>query len=229
MNQHHTLINATLAELFSGCCQEQAKGVKDKSSGYSFELFRRALEQHDNDAWFGIQQQFRPLFARWVLEAAHFELDHFRVEDLLQTALARFWYALSDSDQPLAERFPCAGALLKYMKCCVQTACLEWQRGELRQQRLERRLALATIIDMPQRPLEADWLQKAHISRCEDVRHWLEECCQDEAEKLVYRLTYEENLKPRQIAAQHPGQFPAVQDVYRIKLRLYRRIQRALG
>ena len=58
------------------------------------------------------------------------------------------------------------------------------------------------------------------------MRHWLAEHCWDEAELLVYRLTYEEDLKPRQIVAQHPEHFPAVQDVYRIKLRLYRRVQR---
>ncbi|MCA9900457.1 MAG: hypothetical protein KC433_19835 [Anaerolineales bacterium] len=33
-------------------------------------------------------------------------------------------------------------------------------------------------------------------------------------------------LKPRQIVARHPEHFPDVKDVYRIKLRLYRRIQR---
>jgi len=44
----------------------------------------------------------------------------------------------------------------------------------------------------------------------------------------VYQLTYEEDLKPRQIVAQHPEHFPALQDVYRVKQRLYRRLQRAI-
>ena len=76
------------------------------------------------------------------------------------------------------------------------------------------------------RPLEHHWSQKVQASRCTAVRHWLAEHCRNEAELLVYRLTYEEELKPRQIVAQHPEHFPAVQDVYRIKQRLYRRIQR---
>ena len=79
------------------------------------------------------------------------------------------------------------------------------------------------------RPLEQLWSQKVHDSRCTAVRRWLAEHCRNEAELLVYRLTYEEELKPRQIVAQHPEHFPAVQDVYRIKQRLFRRIQRSFA
>ena len=78
-----------------------------------------------------------------------------------------------------------------------------------------------------ERPLEQLWSQKAHDSRCTAVRHWLAEHCRNEAGTLVYRLTFKEELKPGQIVARHPEYFPNAQDVYRIKQRLYRRIQRA--
>lgn len=41
------------------------------------------------------------------------------------------------------------------------------------------------------------------------------------------QLTYKHQPKPGQIVTRHPDHFPDVQDVYRIKLRLYRRIQRS--
>ncbi|MAT96143.1 MAG: hypothetical protein CL608_03285 [Anaerolineaceae bacterium] len=156
------------------------------------------------------------------------DVDHFIVEDLLQIAMERFWYRLSAAERPLAKRFSCTGALLKYMKLCLKSACREWQRGEMRQHHLHKRLAVT--VDAPvRRPLEQHWSQKAHDSRCTAVRHWLAENCRNEAELLVYRLTYEQELKPRQIAAQHPEHFPAVKDVYRIKQRLFRRIQRSFA
>ena len=147
------------------------------------------------------------------------------VDDLLQIALERFWRCLSGAERPLAERFSCTGALLKYMKQCIKTACREWQRGEYRQARLQKRLSV-TVDGPVRRPLELHWSQKVAANRRTAVRHWLAEQCRDEAETLVYRLTYEENLRPRQIVARHPEHFPAVKDVYRIKQRLYRRIQR---
>lgn len=225
MDQHRTLKGAGLSQLIAGCSQEQAQ--LSPTNEYCFELFRRALDQGNERAWINIQQQFRPLFIRWVLESVAVEVDHFIVEDMLQVALERFWLALSVSERPLAERFPYLGALLKYMKLCIKSACWEWQRGEMRQDRIHRRLVAATFAAPVQRPLEQLWVQKAEAARRDGVRRWLLEHCQDEAEMLVYRLTYEEELKPRQIAARYPEYFPAVEDVYRIKLRLYRRVQRA--
>ncbi|MBK7893446.1 MAG: hypothetical protein IPJ90_00810 [Anaerolineaceae bacterium] len=177
-------------------------------------------------AWASIQQQFHPLFIRWVLESVTTPVDHFVVEDMLQVALERFWMALAAPNQPLAERFPYLGALLKYIELCIKTACLEWQRGELRQDRIHKRLVAATSSGSVQRPLEQLWSQKAEATQRENLRHWLEDHCQDEAEKLIYQITFEEELKPRQIIARHPEHFPDVKDVYRIKLRLYRRVQR---
>jgi hypothetical protein len=226
MNQHRTLDKASLPHLIAGCCQEQTQ-ISPKR-GCCFDLFCRAFDLRDERAWFAIQQQYRPLFFRWAFESFTVEVDHFVVEDLLQVALERFWVCLSAAERPLTERFSHTGELLKYMKQCIKSACREWQRDEMRQHRLQNRLAVA--IDAPvRRPLEQHWSQKAHDSRCTAVRHWLEEHCRNEAELLVYRLTYEEELKPRQIVAQHPEYFPAVQDVYRIKQRLYRRIQRTFA
>jgi hypothetical protein len=226
MNQYRTLNKVSLPQLIVGCRQEQTNISSVR--GCCFELFRRAIELGDDHAWFAILQQYRPLFARWVLESVTVEVDHFVVEELLQISLARFWHYLVAAERPLAARFSHTGQLLKYMKQCVRSACREWQRGEYRQVRLQQRLVVA--VDVPvRRPLEQHWSQKAHETRCTAVRHWLEEQCQDEAERLVYQLTYEEDLKPRQIVAQHPEHFPAVQDVYRIKQRLFRRIQRAFA
>ncbi|MCB8977892.1 MAG: sigma-70 family RNA polymerase sigma factor [Ardenticatenaceae bacterium] len=227
MNSQQTLIAASLSDLISSCCKEQNRLVP--AQGICFELFRRAIELGDDPAWFAVQQQFRPLFVRWVYESYRGVLDHFMVEDLLQTALERFWCALAASPVPLADRFACTGALLKYMKQCIRSACREWQRSEMRAYRLHQRLAADAQSTPEPRPLERLWTQKAAAVQQENLRRWLQEQCQDEAEKMVYRLSFEEELKPGQIVTRHPEHFPDVQDVYRIKLRLYRRIQRSFG
>jgi hypothetical protein len=226
MNQHRTLDKASLPRLTAGCRQEQTE-ISSKR-GCCFELFRRAIDLGDDHAWFAVQQQYYPLFVCWAVESLTVDVDHYVVDDLLQIAMERFWYCLSAAERPLAERFTCTGALLKYMKRCIQSACREWQRREAKQFHLQNRLALRFEAPV-RRPLEHHWSQKVHTARCTAVRHWLEEHCRNEAELLVYRLTYEEELKPRQIVAQYPEHFPAVQDVYRIKQRLYRRIQRSFA
>ncbi len=226
MNQHRTHDKVSLPQLIAGCRQEQTQ-ISPKR-GCCFELFRRAIDLGDDHAWFAVQQQYYSLFVCWTVEFLTVDIDHFIVEDLLQIAMERFWYRLSAAERPLTERFSHTGELLKYMKCCIKSACREWQRREYRQHRLQQQLVLT--VDAPvRRPLEQHWSQKVHASRCTAVRHWLAEQCRNEAELLVYRLTYEEDLKPRQIVAQHPEHFPAVQDVYRIKQRLYRRIQRSFA
>jgi len=105
-------------------------------------------------------------------------------------------------------------------------ACREWQRGELRAHRLHQRLAADAPPTPEPRPLEQLWTQKAAAVQQENLRRWLQEQCQDEAERMVYQLSFEEELKPGQIVTRHPDHFPDVQEVYRIKLRLYRGIQR---
>jgi hypothetical protein len=227
MNQHRTPNKASLLQLIAGCRQEQTQ-ISPKR-GCCFDLFRHAIELGDDHAWFAIQQQYYPLFVHWAVESLTVDVDHFVVDDLLQIALERFWCAPSAAERPLAERFSYTGQLLKYMKQCIRTACCEWQRSEHWQQRIQQQLTLTMIAPPTPRPLEQHWSQKAYASRCTAVRHWLAEHCCNEAELLVYRLTYEEALKPRQIVAQHPEHFPAVQDVYRIKQRLFRRIQRSFA
>ncbi|GJM40876.1 MAG: hypothetical protein DHS20C20_11580 [Ardenticatenaceae bacterium] len=224
MNQAKSPKDASISQLMTGCSQEQTQGTLTKE--YCFELFRRALDLGNEQAWAKIQQQFHPLFKSWVYELATFPVDSFVVEDMLQIALERFWRALSTSDQPLAERFPYFGALLKYMKLCVKSACHEWQQTELRQHRIQQQLVTVSFSTPVTRPLEQLWVHKEHLARCEGLRFWLKTHCQDEAEKLIYQLTFEEELKPRQIVARHPEHFPDVKDVYRIKLRFYRRVQR---
>lgn len=113
-------------------------------------------------------------------------------------------------------RLPCKIDFLKFSITSSATAVPSMNNSQL------------TVHDSQlRRPLEQHWSQKVHASRCTAVRHWLAEHCRNEAETLVYRLTFEEELKPGQIVARYPEHFPNVQDVYRIKQRLYRRIQRS--
>ncbi|MEP7188825.1 MAG: hypothetical protein ABI901_06530, partial [Roseiflexaceae bacterium] len=67
------------------------------SDAIYYELFRRAIEQRDADAWAEISRQYRGLLAAWAARSSARNLLTEQPEDIADQAFARAWVALSSA------------------------------------------------------------------------------------------------------------------------------------
>jgi RNA polymerase sigma factor (sigma-70 family) len=229
-----SLVSRLSSEEVARHCREEARRNRERESGYCFELFRRALEAQDEGAWQAIQEQYRGMVLNWLQTAAHHRLAAEEAEDLLQNTLEKFWRTLGNRRKlAIAERFAHVGALLKYLRQCAVTAQLDARRQAQRRDRLNQILIIEAETAgsatggnafFEQRHLEHLYQEE----QLQKVRRWLHSEVEDELEKLVLQLSYEQALKPADIAAGYPQQFASVHEVRQIKERVLKRARRAL-
>src|SRR6188768_4313383 len=102
------------------------------SDAVCYDLFRRAIEQRDADAWADIGRHYRGLLAAWAAQSSARSLIAEPPEDIADQAFARAWAALS-----LAQfsAFPHIASLLAYLRTCVRATVIDHAReqaGQLR-------------------------------------------------------------------------------------------------
>ncbi len=215
-----------LSEIIARCAQESQQ-ERMQEVGYCFELFRRAIEQHDQNAWIALEHQYGQLMLGWVHAYPNRELTMEDGEATVQEALERFWRTLSK--RGVTEHFAHVGALLKYLRQCVIATILDQQRRAQRRQRLVERLASVPAAMLVQSSPEETMLPELDQSeQIQRVHQWLGQNITDPQERRILALSYEHDLTPAQIAEQFPAEFASAQTVRRVKERVLKRVRRAL-
>lgn len=218
----HILTIETLAQ----ACREESQGPCQHEQGYCFELFCRAFDQGDNAAWEIIQELYQRLMHHWLQTAVSDPLPANEAGELVQAALCRFWRLLKQHPEPVRQRFPHAGALLCYLRRCVQTAAIDHQRQRQKRQLLQERLCKFATQDVVNQieawePIDEKQLQLQAIGQ------YIAQKVHDPHEKQLLYLSYTLGLKAREIVAHYPQQFASVKEVKRVKERVLKRMRRA--
>ena len=82
-----------------GCAVDQSSGSKGSSTmdihDDSYDLFRRAVQERDADAWATIAARYRYLLVFWAAKCPTTQSAGEHCEDIADRALARAWAALS--------------------------------------------------------------------------------------------------------------------------------------
>lgn len=215
-----------LGEIIDRCSQE-ARQEREQEIGHCFELFRRAIEQHDQAAWAALERQYHQLMLGWVHAYPAADLAPDELDSTLQEAFERFWRSLTK--RGVSEHFAHVGALLKYLRQCVIATILDQQRRAQRRQRLVERIAAVPSALLVQSSPEESILHTMHqAEQLQRIRQWLQQSITDPQERRVLALSYEHELTPAQIAEQFPDEFTDAQTVRRIKERVLKRARRAL-
>lgn len=221
------MIDLPLDEIIQGCVQEASRQDRTNETGYCFELFRRALEQQDEDAWEAIQHQYNRLVLQWCY-AFESDLTQGEGEDMAREALERFWRTLRSAS--ISERFDHVGALLKYLNQCVISTILDHRRQEERKRRLMERMKFFEAPVQFSASPEREALERiVHEEQFQRIRGWIQNNITDAKEQLVLQDSFEHDMKPSEIAQRHPDMFPDVQTVRQIKERILKRLRRALA
>jgi len=202
------------AELALRCREETARYLRHEpyAEHFCLELFRQALQHHDDVAWTALYQQYADLVRRW-LDAPPQDAD----ADV-GAVFARFWHAV-DADR--FARFGSLGAVLQYLKMCAQSVRMDRARTA-HARAVEEQLDDA-IHALPAR----DDVAALVDGRLDGAALWraVQEHLPDERERLVIYLSYAIGLPPREICARHAARFPDVAEVYRLKRRALDRLR----
>ena len=226
MSHENEIQLMTVADLAQRCAQETILYFKDRihDTRYCFELFRRAICDHDDPAWKAIIIQYKPSVARWVNRWADkhpdFPLAREEEEDFIDEAFIRFW---SHFTPDKFSRSDGLDGILKYLKMCVNSAILDiWRKMRHRQfdQVLEGENEGETSDPSEDSPTPEETLQADEIWKLIKVR------LKDEKERIVVYASFFLGLSPREILTEYPGMFRDIEEIYQCKANVLARLGR---
>jgi DNA-directed RNA polymerase specialized sigma24 family protein len=208
--------NMRLSALADRCMSEINNFRRGEASSdqYCLEIFRRAMLEHDDEAWTLLVDRFKEFllaaFRRHPRSEAASHLDS--PENYVARAFARFWIAAVHNQQVM---FTSLGAALRYLRVCLDSTILDMLRSDARRNEM---------------PLPEPGFTGEPAVEDQDEGSELWEVIRDmlpsERERRLAFLLYQCNLKPREIVRLRPQEFPDVNEVHRMKRNIVDRLAR---
>lgn len=205
--------DTSLDELNVLCNQEllQYMAQRTKDSPACYELFRRALEESDHEAFRLVYQIYQHLVEKWIVQHSSYVFTQQPVQHFVSVTYTNFFFSLRG--KPISN-FPDVSRIMAYLKTCVHTAIVQHIRLEKKHQ-YNQSLSETAPAKVHPETQEFDELW-SHMCR-------LVETPQDQ---MLMRAAFIEDYKPAEIAENHPDEWDSPRAVtvalYRIR-RILRR------
>jgi DNA-directed RNA polymerase specialized sigma24 family protein len=205
-----------LSALADRCMSEINKYRRGEASSdqYCLEIFRRAMQEHDDKAWELLVNRFQEFllaaFRRHPRCEAASRLDS--PENYVAKAFARFWVAVHDQQV----EFTSLGAALRFLRLCLNSAILDTLRAQTRRNE----------VPLP----DSDFTGEPAVEDQDDGSElWkiIRDILPNERERRLAFLLFHCNLKPRIIVRLRPQEFPDVNEVHRMKRNIVDRLARS--
>jgi DNA-directed RNA polymerase specialized sigma24 family protein len=215
MDMDESPTNMSLPALADRCMSEinnyrRGEGSSDR---YCLEIFRRAMQEHDDAAWTLLVDRFKEFllaaFRRHPRSEAASHLDS--PENYVARAFARFWMAAEYNQQVT---FTSLGAALRYLRVCLNSTILDMLRSYARTKEVP--------LPEPGFAGEPEEGQDEGGSLWEVIRTMLPS---EREQRLAFYL-YQCNLKPREIVRLRPQEFSNVDEIYRLRRNIVDRLER---
>jgi hypothetical protein len=180
---------------------------------YCLEIFRRAVNEKNHEAWAILLRQFNENVRLWINRHPHKEsaLRHEDEQSYIDDAFVRFWRALND--QQLI--FATLAAALNYLHLCLNCAIMDTLRAYSKSR--EEPIPEYGHADEP--AFEDTYLQN-------ELWEVIQGLLTGEKERRVAYLHFHCNLKPREIMRYCPREFNSEDEIYRLKRNIMERILR---
>lgn len=233
----------SLDDLIQICHSETVRYLRTHEAGedcYCLELFRRAVQDHNEKAWAFIYTAYSTeeflgehYILKWVrswLNGRHGAIirSAFTEEEIVQEV----WLRFSNSEAARTFNFENMSQLMSYLRRLINNFIMDVARRrapqiiesatELEAAHIEQ--LIRTVPD--QRTTDVDSLMVEHESLEDLLRQIRDQIITTNSEWLVFRSYFLERLPPRKLYALHPGVFmPGEVEV--IRTRLVRRLRKS--
>lgn len=190
MDVHHM----SLDEVAQRCEEETNKfrHTREADNRFCFELFRRALEEIDHEAFTRIVQTYKSQCARWVRGVHGFEATGELTPDpFVSQAFANLHKDLRGEK---FKRFTSLEAVLKYLRKCAVTAVLQHLR----------KAAVEWTVDVAEE-LNLDIAEELKTEvEYKELWERIHQLLPDETDRLLADLRLRQSFMPAEIARMHP-------------------------
>jgi hypothetical protein len=220
MSHEIKLQQMAVVDLADKCAQETENYFHQQShdSTYCFELFRRAIQEHNQSAWEIICVQYQPLVTGWVKQHRGFETTGEEVQYFVNGAFGKIAATLS----PVKfDGFSNIGSLLRYLKMCVHSVIVDYNR-------MVDQVNLYPLEDASQEPSTEPATEDQALDRSHDraMWEWINSWLEDEKERRVIYGLFVLALKPQELHDHFQNLFSEVDEIYRVKQNVIARLRR---
>jgi hypothetical protein len=198
----------SLTMLEERCRREMQKirGKEPSTDRYCLEIFYRAINNQDGQAWDLLVRGFRGMMMAWLHRHPGRDraLLHDSADNYVDSAFTRFWQATTRKQ---ALDFQSLGTVLTYLKACLDGAVKDTIRAHSRP---ELRLPVSGADFSFDEPASED------VDEGRELWEAIMSILPSEREKRVAYLIIHCGLKPREVIKRCPGEFSDVYEIYRL-------------
>ena len=207
-------------ELAVRCQQETINYFRHQSHDdqYCFELFRRAVQEQDHNAWAMISIQYQSLVTGWVSQHSGFESSGEEAEYFVNGAFGKISGTLSPEK---FQSFSELGFLLRYLKMCVHSIITDYNRAA----DYADVLTLDDVEEEESAELSPEEQALEHSNR-QTFWELTKSRLHDEKERVVVHCSFVLDLKPQEILEHFQTMFSDVDEIYRVKQNVISRLRR---
>jgi len=227
MNPNQDPESLGLHELAQVCADQEAlyrrSGEEASDPRFCYELFRRAVLLKNEAAWSLIYEQYQPQVIHWIRQNPVFRSTHQTADYFVNEAFAKFWHAVSP--QTFKKHLKTLGAVLLYLKKCVASSLLNYQRTvkwEGMWSEMEE-LAVETPNPTRERPVERQLSEETAAEQLWELIGMLLKSEQERAAMENFTL----GKKARHIQMDYGHLFADTKTIYRTKENLLKRFRRS--
>lgn len=214
------LASMDLMTLVKHCATESERFYRGQphDTRYSYELFRRALVERNEQAWEQLYLHYSGLVEGWIRRSGAFNSSGESSEYFVVGAFTKFWRALSPER---FTSFPTLASLLQYLQLCATSVVID----SVRAQSWSEMLPEETITPSHGPQTSPD---EEAVSRVDRQEFWrfIDTQLHNEVERVVVYCSFVIGLTPRAIYAKRSELFSSVNDVYNVKRNVLGRLSR---
>ena len=213
-------INAlTLASIAYRCAEETKRWVQraEFTLRYCYELFRRAMQQRDQQAWELVIQQYGRLMQSWAARHGQFAATGEHVDFFVNGACAKLWERITPEK---FANFPDVKAILRYLQMCLHSSITDYMRAHN-----------VITVEFGEDELKAERVMVVADNTGERANRnafWdaVNARLKDDKERLVIRGLFVFGMKPGELLTHHPKTFRDVKEIYSIRENVIDRLAR---
>ena len=214
-----TVAALTLAGLAQRCAEETRRWTQrlEATSQYCYELFRRAIALHDQEAWELVLAQYQRLLQSWVSRHPQFAATGETVDYFVNGACAKLWGRITPER---FTNFTDVRSILRYLQMCLHSAVTDYMRQhnvvtvEFGEDTLAEERVMAVADTAGENTIRAEFWTVVNAR------------LKDNKERLVIRGLFVYAMKPAELLSRHPKVFRDVKEIYSIRENVVDRLAR---
>jgi DNA-directed RNA polymerase specialized sigma24 family protein len=223
LSEPNDLPTLSLSGVQHRCAEESELFFRRQSYDprFCFELFRRAVLEHDQRAWEMIHHQYHPLVMSWVQRHSLLSVVDEEPAFFANRAFEKMWGVLSPQK---FGQFPDLKSILRYLQMCVHSVIVDYaRRGEQSILLEDSEREPVVLRDPGQSSLEDKVFTRRQAA---ELWQWINERLKDDKERAVIYGSFVLDLKPAEMLETYTHLFRDVREIYTTKENVLARLRR---